>query len=67
MNKKEKLVSKIDNNSIKILEYQEKIKCLQKENLKLKKDLSNLKEKEILNLIKEKNLDIQDVYNILNN
>lgn len=67
MNKKEKVIAKIDNNNLKILEYQEKIKSLQKENVKLEKELSSLKDKEILYLIKENDLSIEDIYKIVNN
>lgn len=66
-NKLEKLKLKKQNNDEKIFEFQEKIKTLQKENNKLEKEIQKELDKQILFEIKEKNISIEDLKNLLEN
>lgn len=63
--KLEKLNSKRKSNNEKIFEFQEKIKILQKENSKLDKEIQKEQDKQILNEIKEKNISIEELKNLL--
>lgn len=60
-----KLNSKIENNNLKILEYQKKIKSLEEENLKTKKLILKEKDKEILNIVKSANISVSDLNNLI--
>ncbi len=63
--KLEKLNSKRKSNNEKIFEFQEKIKILQKENSTLDKEIQKEQDKQILNEIKEKNISIEELKNLL--
>ena len=64
--KKEKLIDKMAKIDLKISEHQEKIKVLEEEKLKYKKELKKQEEQEILNLIERKNIDISQLETLLN-
>ncbi len=62
-----KLKSKIENNNLKILEYEEKIKLIEEDNLKLRNQIKKEEEKEILNIIKNANISVKDLTDLILN
>lgn len=64
--KKEKLNPKIEKNNLKILEYKEKIKVLEAENIKYRNEIKKEEEQKILNLLETKNIDISQLEILIN-
>lgn len=60
-----KLKSKIETNNLKILEYEEKIKLIEEDNSKIKKEIKKEEEKEILNIVKSANISVSDLTNLI--
>lgn len=63
--KLEILSKKKEINNKKILEFQEKIKFLQKENAKFEKEIEKEQNKQILHEIKEKNVSFEELIKLL--
>lgn len=64
--KLEKLNIRKEKNINKILEFQEKIKALQKENADLEKKMQEEKNKEILAVLTENNISLKEIKEMFN-